>query len=391
MTAKRKTYPVGQNPPFRNQLRNTLKCSFMHGRSVLIDLQHIPSKLTELRNPLPCGGAIIHKKIRDTIGTRHSMASSAESLVFPEVSPYASSMIEAGGGHFLYLEQCGNPSGTPVIVLHGGPGSGCTPAQRRFFDPAHYRVILFDQRGCGRSQPAGLIEENTTQLLVEDIELIRRHLGIDRWLVFGGSWGSTLALAYASSHPQPVTGLILRGIFLTRPQEIAWFLYGVRAFFPEPWDRLVAPLSDDERKDILGAYQRRIFGSDRQASIAAARNWNAFEGSIISLFPPQASTSPAPSDETTLARARVQLHYLANGCFLAETPLLGRINKIRHIPAIIIQGRYDMVCPLQSAHELHLAWPEAQYQIIPDAGHGAFEPGIARALVAATERFKSLA
>lgn len=319
------------------------------------------------------------------------MASSAESLVFPEVSPYATSMIEAGSGHFLYLEQCGNPSGTPVIVLHGGPGSGCTPAQRRFFDPAHYRIILFDQRGCGRSQPVGLIEENTTQLLVEDIELIRRHLGIDRWLVFGGSWGSTLAMAYATSRPLAVTGLILRGIFLTRPQEISWFLYGVRAFFPEAWEKLVAPLNELERDDILGAYQKHIFEGALETSVAAARNWNAFEGSIISLYPPQTPTSSTPpSDEATLARARVQLHYLANGCFLAETPLLERINKIRHIPAIIIQGRYDMVCPLQSAHELHLAWPEAQYQIIPDAGHGAFEPGIARALVEATERFKYL-
>lgn len=317
------------------------------------------------------------------------MASPVEPLVFPCIEPYANSWLEVSPTHRIYHEECGNPNGIPVVVLHGGPGSGCTPTQRRFFDPTFYRIVLFDQRGCGRSAPAGCIADNTTQLLVQDTEALRRHLGIDKWLVFGGSWGSTLALAYASTHPEYVRGLILRGIFLTRPSEIDWFLYQVRNIFPEAWLRLVEPLDSNERSDILGSYCRRVFGDDQAASISAAHNWNSFEGAIMNLLPPDATAMPAP-DETVLARARVQLHYLANGCFLEEAPLLDRIDRFRHIPAVIVHGRYDMVCPIGTAHELHQNWPEADFRIIPDAGHAASEPGIAAALVDATQRFKEL-
>lgn len=308
---------------------------------------------------------------------------SASEILFPALEPSAHDWLEVSGGHHIYYEICGNPQGAPVVFLHGGPGSGCNPAQRRFFDPSFYCIILIDQRGCGRSLPPGGVEHNTTQDLIEDIDQLRHHLGIVRWMVFGGSWGSTLALAYAATYPQVITGLILRGIFLCRQSELDWFLYTVRNFFPEAWQRLVAPLTPEERKDILRAYHQRVFSHD----IAAARAWNAFEGAIISLLP-GASPNAAPDDALTLARARVQLHYLINLCFLQKQPLLEQIERFRQIPAIIIQGRYDMVCPPVTAEELHLAWPEAEYVIIPDAGHSAMEPGIAAALVAATESFK---
>jgi proline iminopeptidase len=318
------------------------------------------------------------------------VTNSSERLVFPEIEPYETGLIPAGASHDFYYEVCGNPSGVPILVLHGGPGSGCNPGQRRFFDPAHYRIVLFDQRGCGRSQPAGQIIENTTQDLIADIERLRRHLGVDQWLLFGGSWGSTLALAYATTHPQFVHGMILRGIFMARSSELRWFLYESRTFFPEAWERLIAPLKKSERENILEAYCQRVFNGDRASSVAAARNWGEFEGNIISLLPPPSSDSPPPPDNLVLARARVQLHYLAHDCFLRESPLLGRVPTIRHIPAVIVHGRYDMVCPIISAYELHQAWPEADLQIVPDAGHAAFETGTATALVAATERFKLL-
>ncbi len=316
------------------------------------------------------------------------MENSSETLLFTSIEPYETGLIPTDSAHNFYYEICGNPSGTPILVLHGGPGSGCNAGQRRFFDPASYRIVLFDQRGCGRSQPAGHIEANTTTDLVEDIERLRKHLGVDKWLLFGGSWGSTLALAYASTYPEQVRGMILRGIFLARPSELRWFLYEARTFFPEAWDALVAPLSEQERGDILNAYCKRIFGPDRSASITAAHQWSRFEGSIISLLPPPPPDT-LPPDELVLARARVQLHYLAHDCFL-EPPLLDRVDALRGIPTTIIHGRYDMVCPIISAHELHRRWPEADFQVVPDAGHASFEPGITAALLAATERFKTL-
>lgn len=312
----------------------------------------------------------------------------AESLIFPAIEPYSTGWITASSKHRFYYEECGNPAGVPIVVLHGGPGSGCSPKQRRFFDPNHYRIVLFDQRGCGRSEPAGCIEENTTQDLVDDIARLKQHLKLERWFVFGGSWGSTLALAYAAKYPESIQGLILRGIFLARQEELDWFLYQVRNFFPEIWEELVHPLTDTERKNILASFYHRIFNDDEE-SLPAARHWNNFEASIMSLLPAEPSSNP-PTDAALLGRARVQLHYLINHCFLLETPLLKQVDRFRHIPATIIQGRYDMVCPPISAHELHAAWPEADFRIIQDAGHAAFEPGTAAALIAATEAFKSI-
>jgi len=318
------------------------------------------------------------------------MPNPAESLIFPSIEPFSSGWIESSSRHRIYYEECGNPNGYPVVVIHGGPGSGCSPGQRRFFDPDHYRIILFDQRGCGRSEPAGCIEDNTTVDLVNDIEQLKAQLQVDRWLVFGGSWGSTLALAYAAQHSQSISGLILRGIFLARRQELDWFLYKVRNFFPEAWADLVTPLDMKERNNILAAFAERIFSDDDVSNVAAARRWNSFEASIMSLLPMEPPASP-PTDAATLSRARIQLHYLRNDCFLAETPLLEQIDRFRHIPSIIIQGRYDMVCPPLTAHELHTVWPEAEFNMIQDAGHAAFEPGTAAALIAATEHFKCLA
>lgn len=309
--------------------------------------------------------------------------------LFPPIEPYHSDHLEVSPTHQLYYEECGNPHGPAVVVLHGGPGSGCNPGQSRFFDPAHYRIVLFDQRGCGRSLPAGCVEDNSIQALANDMELLREHLGIARWLVFGGSWGSTLALFYATLHAEKITGLLLRGIFLTRPSEIRWFLYEVGRIFPEAWVRFVEPLATNEITDILSAYHQRIFNAPEAEQLTAAQSWNAFENAIMYLRPPQTSAPSAPNI-ATIARLRVHLHYLIHDCFLADSPLLPQVEKFRRIPAIIIHGRYDMVCPIQTAYELHQAWPEADFRVIDDAGHSASEPGIAAALVAATEQFKSL-
>ena len=311
--------------------------------------------------------------------------SSSTTTLYPEIAPYAHALLDVGDGHSIYYEQCGNPHGAPVIFLHGGPGSGCNPGQRRFFDPSFYRIILFDQRGCGRSLPQGGVDHNTTSHLVADIERLRQHLDIQQWLVFGGSWGSTLALAYAAAHPKPIKGMILRGIFLSRDSELEWFLHTVNHVFPEAWANLVDPIPEDEQHDLMKAYYRRVFSGD----VEAARTWNAFESAIMTLLPPPAS-SKVTDDATTLARARVQLHYLREACFLRDTPLLEQVERFRHIPTRIIQGRYDMVCPPVTADALHRAWPEADYVIVPDAGHSAMEPGVIAALVSATEAFKEI-
>ena len=307
---------------------------------------------------------------------------------YPAIEPYHSGHLAVSPVHHIYFEECGNPNGQPVIVLHGGPGSGCNPGQRRFFDPSHYRIILFDQRGSGRSLPSGCIDDNNVQELAMDMERLREHLGINRWLVFGGSWGSALALLYASLHPQKIQGLILRGIFLARASEMKWFLYQIGRFFPEAWTAFVAPLAPSEIKDILNAYYQRIFNSPETIQIEAARSWSSFENSIMYLLP-AASTSQT-SEEAMLARLRVHLHYLVNDCFLKTTPLLSLVEKFRQLPAIIIHGRYDMVCPIQTAFELSQSWPEADFRIVTDAGHSASEPGITSALISATEKFKNL-
>ena len=311
--------------------------------------------------------------------------------LYPQIEPFEQNHLKLGNLHEIYYEICGNPTGKPVVFLHGGPGSGCNPTQRRFFDPAHYRIILIDQRGCGRSRPLGAVEQNTTNDLIADIEAIRTTLEIDKWLVFGGSWGSTLALVYAIQHPTKVTGLILRGIFLSRPSELDWFLGQVKSFFPEPWNKLCDYLPTSVRDNPLMAYEKLIFSDDINISIPAAIHWNNYESSIMSLLPRTAAINSEVSGDVELARARVQIHYIKNLCFVGMLDLLAHAKvKLSHIPTQIIQGRYDMVCPPISAWELKSAMPHADLQIIEDAGHSAMESGITSALVAATEKFKKL-
>lgn len=319
------------------------------------------------------------------------MSLSGSFVLYPEITPFDSNFLTAGKTHEIYYESCGNPAGIPVVFLHGGPGSGCNPTQRRFFDPAYYRIILIDQRGCGRSRPLGSNEQNTTEDLVNDIDEIRKALNIEKWLVFGGSWGSTLALCYALAYPQCVTGLILRGIFLSRPTELHWFLSEVKSFFPEPWDALCAYLPIIDRNNPIESYEKLVFSKENHVSIPAAIHWNAFESSIMSLLPRPQNNVVSINGEVELARARVQIHYIHNHCFIGHRDILVEANeKLGHIPTEIIQGRYDMVCPPITAWELKQAMPHAEFHIVPDAGHSAMEAGITSALVAATEKFKIL-
>jgi len=308
--------------------------------------------------------------------------------LFPPIDPYESGRLPLDGGHVMYWEQSGNPNGIPVVFLHGGPGAGATPVHRRFFDPAAYRVVIYDQRGAGRSQPQGLLEDNTTPHLVADIETLRVHLGVERWLVFGGSWGSTLAIAYGEAYPDRCLGFVLRGIFLGRQSELDWFLYGMRTVFPETWDRLVDLLDPSERDDILNGYHRRLLNPDKAVHLPAARAWSAYEGACSTLLPSPETVAAFSGDALAYALSRIETHYFVNDLFMAENALLNDIGRIRHLPGVIVQGRYDMVCPIGTANELHRAWPEADYVVIPDAGHSAMEPGIRAALVRATESLK---
>ncbi|KIF80584.1 prolyl aminopeptidase [Noviherbaspirillum autotrophicum] len=314
--------------------------------------------------------------------------SATETALFPPIEPYRSGMLAVDDLHTLYWEECGNPDGVPVLFLHGGPGGGLSPRQRRFFDPAHYRIVLFDQRGAGRSTPLGEYHNNTTQLLIADIERLRAMLGIDQWLVFGGSWGSTLALAYGQGHPQCCLGFVLRGIFLCTRAEIDWFLNGIRWFFPEVHAQFVAPIPPDERADLLQAYARRLFSEDPAVYAPAARSWSRYEGSCLFLRPDPAAIDDFSSDAVALGVGRLEAHYFLHDGFLADDQLIRNIGRIRHVPAVIVQGRYDVVCPPLSALRLHEAWPEARLHMVDDAGHSGYEPGIAAALVAATGQFK---
>ena len=308
--------------------------------------------------------------------------------IYPPIEPYRSGMLPVDDFHTLYWEESGNPQGVPVLFLHGGPGSGTSPRHRQFFDPAHYRIVLFDQRGAGKSTPLGEYRNNTTQLLVDDIEQIRKMLGIAQWLVFGGSWGSTLALAYGQAHPEHCSGFVLRGIFMCSPSEVDWFLNGIQNFFPKEHAAFVAPIPVAERGDLLTAYEQRLFSDDPEQNLAAARTWSRYEGSCLHLLPHPEVVEEFSSDTVALGVGRLEAHYMRNHAFLADKQLIQNVERIRHLPAIIVQGRYDVVCPPRTAWALSRAWPEAHLHIVEDAGHAAFEPGIASTLVAATEQFK---
>ncbi|MBM3571057.1 MAG: prolyl aminopeptidase [Alphaproteobacteria bacterium] len=308
--------------------------------------------------------------------------------LFTPIEPYESGVLAVDGRHTLYWEQCGRRDGVPAVFLHGGPGSGSSPTHRRFFDASHYRIVVFDQRGAGRSTPLGETTDNTTAHLVADIEALRRHLGIERWLVFGGSWGSTLALAYAQAHPARCIGLVLRGIFLGHRSEIDWFLDGIRTVFPENWRRFAEYLPADERHDLLRHYHRRLIDPDPAIHMPAARSWGRYEGSCSTLLPNPELVQSFLDDVRALGIARIEAHYFINDLFMTEDQLLRGVSEIRHLPASIIQGRYDMVCPLMTADRLAQAWPEARYRVIEDSGHSALELGIRQALVDATNDFK---
>ena len=308
--------------------------------------------------------------------------------LYPPIEPNRTGYLDVGGGHELYYEECGNPRGKPVVFLHGGPGGGCTPAMRRFWNPDIYRIILFDQRGSGKSKPHASLDDNTTWDLVNDIEVLRAAMQVDQWQVFGGSWGSTLALAYCQTHPEQVTEIVLRGIFMLRSKEIAWFYqHGASEMFPDRWQHYLAPIPEAERSDLLAAYYRRLTGDDEAERMAAAKAWSIWEGTTSTLLPNQDVADAFGADEMALALARIECHYFVNNGFMDENQLIGNVDRIRHIPAVIVQGRYDVVCPVVSAWELANAWPEADLRIVADAGHAAFEPGNVHELIMATDAF----
>jgi proline iminopeptidase len=308
--------------------------------------------------------------------------------LFPEIGPFQTGFLPLTGGHLMYWEQVGHAQGRPVLFLHGGPGAGAGSVHRRFFDPDFWRIVIFDQRGAGRSRPLGSLERNTTEDLVGDIETLRHHLGVDRWLLFGGSWGSTLALAYAQAFPDRVAGLVLRGVFLGRPAEVAWFLDGLRAIFPDAHANFVGFLPEAERGDVLGNYLKRLIDPNPDVHMPAARAWSVYEGSCSTLLPSHDTVASFAQDRSALGLARIEAWYFANGLFLPPEGLLGRMTAIARVPAEIVQGRYDMICPACSAFDLAAAWPAARLTLVPDAGHSALEPGVRRALVAAVERFR---
>lgn len=308
--------------------------------------------------------------------------------LYPEIEPYNKELLKVSDLHTIFFEECGNPKGKPVVFVHGGPGGGIQPSYRRYFNPDKYRIVLVDQRGCGQSTPFAEIEENTTQHLIEDFEKIRKKLGIDKWMVFGGSWGSTLGLAYAQKYPEVVTELVLRGIFFGRTKEISWmYQHGASEVFPDMWEKYVEPIPVEQRNDFLSAYYNILTGENEALKQKAAIAWSVWEASISKLFMDKEAILKYAGDKFSLAFARIECHFFKNKLFLEEAQLLKNAHKIVNIPGVIVQGRYDMVCPAASAWDLHKAWPIAKLEIISDAGHSISEPGIVEALVKATDGF----
>jgi len=310
--------------------------------------------------------------------------------LFPPITPYSSGYLPVETPHEIYWEQSGNPDGEPVIMLHGGPGGGTSPINRQYFDPDHYRIIMFDQRGAGKSTPPVCLMNNTTDHLVGDIETLRNHLGIDKWHVFGGSWGSTLALAYAAKHAERIKSMVLRGIFLMEEPEINWLLYGLKTIYPEAWEQFVSIIPEDERNDLLKAYHDRLTSEDETIKMEAAMSWSLYESACSSLIPNYEIITTDEQRAHALAIATIEVHYFYNQLFTKETSLLNHIDRYRSIPTIIVQGRYDMICPIETAHKLHSRWPEADYIVVPDGGHSAMDPPIRSRLIEATETMKSI-
>ena len=309
-------------------------------------------------------------------------------VLFPEIDPEITGRLAVDAIHTLYWETCGKSGGVPLVFLHGGPGGGCLPHHRRYFNPAFWRIVLFDQRGAGRSTPLAELHDNTIQRLVADLEQLREHLAIDRWLLFGGSWGSTLALAYAEAHPERCLGLVLRGVFLARSSEVDWFMHGMRYVFPEAGRAFAEFLPEAERADLLGNYYRRLTDPDPAVHLPAAHAWDRYEGACSKLRPPSDPLPAFDSDASALAIARIEAHYFVHRAFLEDNELIGNIGRIRHLPCTIVQGRYDVICPPVTAYTLAQAWPEAEYIVVPDAGHSIREPGIVVELVAAVKRMQ---
>jgi proline iminopeptidase len=325
-------------------------------------------------------------------GMRQAMAMADTPLrtLYPPIEPYATGLLDVGDGHRVYWERAGTPGGIPAVFLHGGPGGGCSPSHRRLFDPARYDVLLFDQRGCGRSTPHAELDANTTWHLVADVERLRAMCGVDTWLVFGGSWGSTLALAYAETHPERTSALVLRGIFLLRQAELDWYYQGGAAWlFPDKWERFLAPIPEAEHGDLMAAYRARLTGDDAEARIACARAWSRWEGETITMLSDPATTGGFEEDRFALAFARIENHYFVHHGWLDEGQLLRDVGRLRDIPCVIVQGRYDAATPARSAWDLHRAWPEAEFHLIPLAGHAYSEPGILDRLIKATDGFAS--
>lgn len=309
--------------------------------------------------------------------------------LFPPLEPYSSGYLPVDDVHQIYWEQSGNPDGAAIVLFHGGPGAGTSPVLRQFFDPEFYRIILFDQRGCGKSSPHGSLEDNDTKHLIQDIEKLRTHLSIEQWHIFGGSWGSTLALTYASQYPERCKSLILRGIFLMRPSEIDWFIHGMQTVFPEAWEQFIAILNEDEQQDILTSYYRRLTSKDKDVAMEAAIDWATYESACAALIPNYQIITTDEQKMGALAISKIEAHYFVNEDFTGDNDLLGKIDSYRHVPTQIIQGRYDMICPIKNAYELHQLWPEADYVVVPDGGHSAMDPSIRSALVEATEKIKT--